>query len=78
MMITLSTSPGKIDPISDIEVINTELALADMASVEKALLRATKAARTGNKDEQAKKDVLEKVFKQLAIRGACADFAFNR
>ncbi|MFI3185907.1 MAG: redox-regulated ATPase YchF [Methylococcaceae bacterium] len=56
---------GKIDPISDIEVINTELALADMASVEKALLRATKAARTGNKDEQAKKDVLEKVFKQL-------------
>jgi GTP-binding protein YchF len=41
------------------------LALADMASVEKALLRATKAARTGNKDEQAKKDVLEKVFKQL-------------
>ena len=56
---------GKIDPISDIEVINTELALADMASVEKALLRATKAARTGNKDEQVKKDVLEKVFKQL-------------
>lgn len=56
---------GKIDPLSDIEVINTELALADMASVEKALLRASKAARTGNKDEQAKKDVLEKVFKQL-------------
>jgi GTP-binding protein YchF len=56
---------GKIDPISDIEVINTELALADMASVEKALLRATKVARTGNKDEQAKKQVLERVFKQL-------------
>lgn len=56
---------GKIDPISDIEVINTELALADMASVEKALLRASKAARTGNKDELAKKQVLEKVFKQL-------------
>ncbi len=56
---------GTIDPISDIEVINTELALADMASVEKALLRASKAARTGNKDEQAKKEVLEKVFKQL-------------
>ena len=56
---------GKIDPLSDIEVINTELALADMASVEKALLRASKAARTGNKDEQAKKDVLEKIFKQL-------------
>lgn len=60
---------GKIDPLSDIEVINTELALADMASVEKALLRAGKAARTGNKDEQAKKDVLEKVFKQLDAGG---------
>src|SRR5512136_2076241 len=41
---------GKVDPISDIEVIHTELALADMAAVEKALLRASKAARTGNKD----------------------------
>jgi GTP-binding protein YchF len=56
---------GKIDPLSDIEVINTELALADMASVEKALLRASKIARTGNKDEQVKKLVLEKVLKQL-------------
>jgi GTP-binding protein YchF len=46
-------------------VINTELALADMASVEKALLRAAKAARTGNKDELAKKLVLERIFKQL-------------
>ena len=63
---------GKVDPLSDIEVINTELALADMASVEKSLLKATKAARTGNKDEQAKKQTLEKVFdhldKGLAVR----------
>ena len=56
---------GKIDPLSDIEVINTELALADMASVEKALLKSAKIARTGNKEEQIKKDVLEKIFKQL-------------
>jgi ribosome-binding ATPase len=56
---------GKIDPINDIEVINTELALADMASVEKALLRSTKIARTGNKDELARKGVLEKALKQL-------------
>ncbi len=56
---------GKVDPLSDIEVINTELALADMASVEKSLLKATKAARTGNKDEQAKKQTLEKVFDHL-------------
>jgi len=56
---------GKVDPISDIEVINTELALADMASVERALLRAGKMAKSGNKDELAKKQVLEKVLKQL-------------
>lgn len=56
---------GKIDPITDIEVINTELALADMASVEKAILRTSKMAKSGNKDELAKKQVLEQVFKQL-------------
>jgi GTP-binding protein YchF len=56
---------GKIDPVSDIEVINTELALADMASVERALQRATKNSKSGNKDELAKKQVLEKVYQQL-------------
>lgn len=56
---------GKIDPLSDIEVINTELALADMATVDKALLKSAKAAKSGNKDELAKKLVLEKVSKQL-------------
>ncbi len=56
---------GKIDPLSDIEVINTELALADMASVEKALLKSSKIARTGNKEEQIKKGVLERIFAQL-------------
>jgi len=56
---------GKVDPISDIEVINTELALADMASVEKALLKAGKMSKSGNKDELAKKHVLERVLKQL-------------
>ena len=56
---------GKIHPIDDIEVINTELALADLASVEKALQRAAKASKSGNKDELAKKDVLEKVSAHL-------------
>lgn len=56
---------GKVDPLDDIEVINTELALADMSTVEKALLRATKASKSGNKDELAKKQVLEKVSKHL-------------
>ena len=56
---------GKIDPMGDIEVINTELALADMAAVEKALQRAVKASKSGNKEELAKKKVLEKVAKHL-------------
>jgi GTP-binding protein YchF len=56
---------GKIHPINDIEVINTELALADLATVEKALQRATKASKSGNKEELAKKLVLEKVSAHL-------------
>ena len=45
---------GKIDPLSDIEVINTELALADMATVEKALARYSKVARAGGDKEAAR------------------------
>lgn len=41
---------GKIDPISDIEVIQTELLLADLATIEKALQREAKVAKSGNKD----------------------------
>ena len=41
---------GKVDPIADIETIGTELALADLASVEKAMLREGKKAKSGDKD----------------------------
>lgn len=41
---------GKVDPISDIEVIQTELALADLATIEKTLQRESKVAKSGNKD----------------------------
>ena len=41
---------GNVDPVSDIETIQTELALADLATVEKALQRETKLAKSGNKD----------------------------
>ena len=57
---------GKIDPLSDIEVINTELALADLATVEKALTRYSKAAKSGNDKEAAKlAAVLDRVRAQL-------------
>ena len=52
---------GKIDPLDDIATINTELALADLDTVAKALLRLTKVARGGDKDALATKAVLEKI-----------------
>ena len=51
---------GKVDPIADIEVIQTELCLADMGTVEKSLHRYSKVARSGDKDAQALVKVLEK------------------
>ena len=45
---------GRVDPISDIEVIQTELCLADLGTVEKSLHRYNKAARSGNDKEAAK------------------------
>ncbi|MFZ1364631.1 MAG: redox-regulated ATPase YchF, partial [Brachymonas denitrificans] len=53
---------GKVDPISDIEVIQTELCLADLGTVEKAQVRYGKAAKSGNdKEAIAMVKVLEKV-----------------
>ncbi len=52
---------GKVDPISDIEVINTELALADLETVEKAVLRSNKLAKSGDKDAVRVMALLEKV-----------------
>jgi GTP-binding protein YchF len=51
---------GKVDPISDIEVIQTELCLADLAAVEKALHRVTKTARSGDKESVKLVALLEK------------------
>ncbi len=57
---------GKVDPLHDIEVIDTELALADMSTVEKALNRYSKQAKAGG-DKEAKLlvSVLEKCMAQL-------------
>ena len=57
---------GKVDPISDIETIDTELALADLDSVEKALNRAERAAKGGDKDAAARKPVLAKLQAALS------------
>jgi len=56
---------GKIDPVSDIEVINTELALADLEGVSNACIKAGKAARTGDKAGKAQLELFEKVKAHL-------------
>src|SRR5699024_10035545 len=56
---------GRVDPVSDIEVINTELALADLAVAERALQRNQKTARAGDKDAIKLVALLEKVIPQL-------------
>jgi hypothetical protein len=56
---------GKISPVDDIDVINTELALADLESVEKALQRVAKSAKGKDKDSIALQIVLEKILPHL-------------
>jgi ribosome-binding ATPase len=56
---------GKVDPLADIETIDTELALADLGSVDKALDRAAKASKAGDKDALRRRALLERVKAQL-------------
>ena len=56
---------GRIDPIADIEVINTELALADLDTVERALQRAEKASKAGDKDAIRLREVLKRMREHL-------------
>ena len=68
---------GGVDPIRDIEVINTELALADLDSVSKAIDRNAKLVRAGNKEAAARQLILERVQAHLnegqAVRGLALD-----
>ena len=56
---------GKVSPIDDIEVIQTELALADMGTVEKTIHREQKKARSGDKDAAKLVSLLERVMPHL-------------
>lgn len=57
---------GSVDPVRDREVINLELALADLATVEKRLERVRRTARSGDKEAQAELALLERVHALLA------------
>jgi GTP-binding protein YchF len=52
---------GRIDPLSDVEIINTELALADLASADKAVDRAVKAAKSGDRKALQQRELFERV-----------------
>ena len=69
---------GKIDPLSDIETINTELALADLATVEKTMARYAKVAKSGDKEAQRIMAVLEKVLPVLNQAKPARSLALSR
>jgi len=70
---------GKVDPIADIEVIQTELCLADLATVEKSLARYVKVAKAGNdKDAQRLVDVLNKCQASLNEAKPVRSIAFSK
>jgi GTP-binding protein YchF len=70
---------GKVDPVADIEVIQTELCLADLATVEKGLARWTKVAKAGNdKEAQRLVDVLKKCHAALNLAEPVRGLAFSK
>ena len=56
---------GKVDPLSDIDVINTELCLADQETLDRALQKANKLARSGDKESKANLVLLEKLLAHI-------------
>jgi ribosome-binding ATPase len=56
---------GRVDPVRDIEVINTELALADLETVEKGINRTARAAKSGEKEARSRLSLLEAVRAHL-------------
>ncbi len=52
---------GRISALADVEVINTELALADLSTVEKALDRASKSAKSGDKEALKRRELIEQL-----------------
>ncbi len=56
---------GRVDPLADVDTVDTELALADLATLEKGLDRATRAAKSGDKDAIRRRTLFERVRAQL-------------
>ena len=69
---------GKVNPVSDIEIINTELALADLDTVERALQKAEKQTRSGDKDALARVALLTKVMTSLGDTGSVRSLELDK
>jgi len=68
---------GKVNPLDDIDVINTELVLADLEAVEKAIKRIIKVAKSGNKEALAQKAFYENLYEHLGEGAAARSFALD-
>ncbi|MDC1104791.1 redox-regulated ATPase YchF [Candidatus Thioglobus sp.] len=68
---------GKISPLDDIEIINTELILADLAVVEKLLQKALKNTKSGQKDGVPLKELLEKILPALEAGHSARTLEFD-
>ena len=68
---------GKIEPLEDIDIINTELILADMESTDKALQRATRTAKSGNKEAIAQVALFERLSRSLGEGKPARSFELN-
>ena len=69
---------GKVNPVSDIEIINTELALADLDTVERALQKTEKQTRSGDKDALARVALLTIVMTSLGETGSVRSLDLDR
>ena len=56
---------GSIDPLRDIGIINTELVLADLESIQRSLQKAEKQAKTGKKEDIIRRDLLQRMYAHL-------------
>ena len=68
---------GKISPLDDIEIINTELILADLAVVEKLMQKAIKNTKSGQKDGVPLRELLEKILPALEAGNSVRSLGFD-
>jgi GTP-binding protein YchF len=68
---------GHVDPDGDKETINTELTLADLATIEKRLDKSRRESRSGNKELIFQQQILEKIYSQLEKGGQVRDLSFT-